>query len=292
MWRGSRWFATAVFGIGVVCGATVPGDELIRGVVEARAAQGVPALARRADLDAVAARRASAIAALPESRRLADRPLLEDDLLSSGIAAPDRATERIALFTGPDPEARALEVWRRMPEAWSRALDAEVDGIGAAIAEAADGTSVVVAILVWDREPPSTAGVPAELEDRVFAQVQAERARYGVPPLARSAGLDAVARAHSEAMRRTGFVGHLDVEGRHAADRLRDAGIRFRRVLENVHANEGQRDPVGCAVNGWLDSPGHRAAILDPGRLASGVGVAVDDRGGAWFTQLFVEPAP
>jgi uncharacterized protein YkwD len=45
---------------------------------------------------------------------------------------------------------------------------------------------------------------------------------------------------------------------------------------------------VAHAVEQWLGSPSHRASMLDPDVQETGVGVAVDDDGVFYFTQLYL----
>jgi uncharacterized protein YkwD len=62
-----------------------------------------------------------------------------------------------------------------------------------------------------------------------------------------------------------------------------DAG--FLGAGENVAVNSGFDDPVGTAVAGWLDSPGHHENIVGDWTHA-GVGIATDGEQ-YYFTQLF-----
>jgi uncharacterized protein YkwD len=54
-----------------------------------------------------------------------------------------------------------------------------------------------------------------------------------------------------------------------------------------VAFNQGHRDPAAVAVQGWLESPGHRENIEGPYEL-TGVGVASNAKGEVYFTQIFV----
>ncbi len=51
-------------------------------------------------------------------------------------------------------------------------------------------------------------------------------------------------------------------------------------------------DPVAAIVDGWVNSPGHRANLLHPHMRRTGVGIALDDGGVLYFTQLFLQPEP
>ena len=54
--------------------------------------------------------------------------------------------------------------------------------------------------------------------------------------------------------------------------------------------SRGYGDPVETAVEAWLESPGHRRTMLTPAFTTTGVGVARDDEGTFYFTQLYMVP--
>ena len=140
-------------------------------------------------------------------------------------------------------------------------------------------------------EPPWTDGADAEAQ--VFAELNADRAHAGLPPLALDARLSEVARAHSEDMRLHGFVGHVSPTTGSADDRLRRVHIVPPLVLENVGRAYSPRE----AERGLMDSPGHRANILSSAASRVGVGVSVVAGGHGerelLVTQLFIHvPAP
>ena len=82
-------------------------------------------------------------------------------------------------------------------------------------------------------------------------------------------------------MRDRGFFAHDDPDGRSPFDRAAASGLSAR--AENIA--RGQRDPAAVMAS-WMNSPGHRANILDCGLTRLGVGIA-DGGGGPWWTQLF-----
>ena len=59
-------------------------------------------------------------------------------------------------------------------------------------------------------------------------------------------------------------------------------------AVEDLHKSFGVDDPVATAIESWLNSPEHRELLLSPLFLETGVGVAVDERGAIYFTQLFL----
>lgn len=101
--------------------------------------------------------------------------------------------------------------------------------------------------------------------------------------------LRTIARAYSEQMRDEDFFSHTDPSGEGFADRLSDAGVNFQYAGENIAYNENSTDPVSAAHQGLMNSPTHRANILNTGFTRIGIGIA---RNGNeyWFTQIFVQP--
>lgn len=107
------------------------------------------------------------------------------------------------------------------------------------------------------------------------------------PALAWNEAVAAVARAHSRDMRDRGFFSHVDPEGDDFTDRLREAGIPFTAVSENLARVSDAPNPAAFAHERFLQNPAHRGNILDPRFTHAGVGVA--RRGSTyWITQLFV----
>jgi uncharacterized protein YkwD len=65
---------------------------------------------------------------------------------------------------------------------------------------------------------------------------------------------------------------------------LRKAGLTDDALGENVAYNYATPDAV---MEGWMQSPSHRANILRPIYKRIGVGCVIDDRGHRWWTQDF-----
>jgi uncharacterized protein YkwD len=92
-----------------------------------------------------------------------------------------------------------------------------------------------------------------------------------------------VARAHSKDMFAKGFFAHVNVEGKDPFDRMRAGGVKFRTAGENLALARTLQQ----AHNGLMNSPGHRANILQPrfGRL--GIGILDGGIYGLMVTQNF-----
>ena len=93
-------------------------------------------------------------------------------------------------------------------------------------------------------------------------------------------GLAAVARAHSDDMRRRDYFDHVNPEGKTPMQRVQAAGIGVTAVAENIALGQ----PTGQVVfRSWMDSPGHRRNLLNCEYTHHGVGLA-----GAHWTHVLV----
>lgn len=117
--------------------------------------------------------------------------------------------------------------------------------------------------------------------------VNAQRVAEGLAPLTLRNDLRVVARAYSEDMIARRFFDHVNPDGDDPFERMRDAGIGFTSAAENIAWNNFP-DPAAVAVDGWMNSSGHRANILDGGFTHTGMGVAHNPSNGRfYFTQVF-----
>jgi len=79
-----------------------------------------------------------------------------------------------------------------------------------------------------------------------------------------------LARDHAIDMRQGRFFGHVSPTRGNLADRMRAIGVGSPRVAENI-----ARGPSAARIHGNLmDSPAHRANVLDPLLTHVGLGVA------------------
>jgi uncharacterized protein YkwD len=124
-------------------------------------------------------------------------------------------------------------------------------------------------------------------ESQVVALTNTQRRAQGCPPLAVNSTLTSLARAHSRDMAARGFFDHVNPDGRSPSDRMIAAGYRYRMAAENIAA--GQRTPREV-VTAWMNSPGHRANILNCSLRQIGVGYATGGPYGSYWTQDFGTP--
>jgi len=127
--------------------------------------------------------------------------------------------------------------------------------------------------------------IDKDAEQRMLTLVNAERIRAGLVPLVMDEHLQSAAREHSRDMFAHGYLGHIAPDGRGPAKRLRDAGIGDHAFGENVAI----APTVNIAHSGLMQSPGHRANILNPHFRRVGIGAADSGVFGTAFTQEFTD---
>lgn len=123
--------------------------------------------------------------------------------------------------------------------------------------------------------------------DEVVTATNAERARHRLGLLSLDPRLARAAQRHSDDMVRRAFFAHENPDGEQVWDRAVAAGYRYRKVAENIAAGQRTAEEV---VRGWMESPGHRANILDGELTQIGVGHALGGSYGGYWTQVFGTP--
>jgi len=125
-----------------------------------------------------------------------------------------------------------------------------------------------------------TAETVAEAE--VLKLVNEERAKVGCSAVAANSSLTDLAQAFSEDMDSRDFFDHTDPSGRSPWDRAAKAGLTN---LGGENIARGQAT-AAAVMEAWMNSPGHRANILNCDFKTLGVGVHFGS-GGPWWTQDF-----
>ncbi|MEV8314086.1 CAP domain-containing protein [Streptomyces sp. NPDC059900] len=131
---------------------------------------------------------------------------------------------------------------------------------------------------------PFTAQGLAEWGNAVLRLTNAERTAAGLRPLSPDPLLTVAAQNHSADMIARAFYAHTSPDGGEPWHRASAAGSAHRSIGENIAC--GQRTPAEV-VDGWMNSPGHRANILKPAFTHLGVGFAGGGSAGTYWTQLF-----
>jgi uncharacterized protein YkwD len=124
-----------------------------------------------------------------------------------------------------------------------------------------------------------TTDAPAE--QTMVAYVNAQRTQRGLAALRSDPTLTAVARAHSTDMFRRSYFSHNTPDGLTPFDRMHAAGITYTSAGENI----AYAPNVNIADTGLMNSPEHRANILNPLFTRLGVGIV----SGGLFEEMFTQ---
>jgi uncharacterized protein YkwD len=131
--------------------------------------------------------------------------------------------------------------------------------------------------VIREVEPPayrsalSAGGVPSADEQEVVRLVNLEREIANLHPLAWDNALGAAAWDHSTDMAQQNYFSHTSLDGRQFNQRIAAAGYPYSTGGENIAA--GYSTPQAL-MNGWMNSSGHRANILNASFCDIGVGYA------------------
>jgi hypothetical protein len=116
-----------------------------------------------------------------------------------------------------------------------------------------------------------------DTERLLFNAVNHERAKRKLPLLKWDDGLARAARKHAEVMAEHDLLEHQLPGEADLATRAREAGATFSHIAENI----GMGQSADKFHDGWMQSPGHRANILDD--IADSVGIAVVEGDGELY---------
>ncbi|MFD0415329.1 CAP domain-containing protein [Streptomyces sp. NPDC127108] len=254
-------------------------DLFLTLVNSARARAGVPPVRFDARLTEAARAHAASMAARGElGSEGADGVSLHQRVTAGGFAYLAIGEH---LVSGPRTPADFLDYCLGDDHSRRTVLERAYSHVGVASVPHARSGDVFWTAL-W-AEPYSPQGLARTAAD-VLARTNAHRAAAGLRPLAPDPRLTAAAQAHSADMIARAFYSHTAPDGSEPWHRAAAAGSAHRAVGENIAC--GQRSAAEV-VEGWMNSPGHRANILKPTFTHLGVGFAGGGSAGTYWTQLF-----
>ena len=129
---------------------------------------------------------------------------------------------------------------------------------------------------------PQLESTVSSYESEVIRLVNEIRQQNGLRPLAANWELSRVARYKSQDMRDNGYFSHNSPTYGTPFQMLSAFGLSYRTAGENIA--KGYASPQ-AVVNGWMNSSGHRANILNASYTQIGVGYAAQ---GNYWTQMFI----
>lgn len=128
-------------------------------------------------------------------------------------------------------------------------------------------------------------------KEGVFKWTNFHRQERGVPLLSENENLNAAAKAKAQDMFEKQYFAHISPLGKGAGDLAAQAGYKFISIGENLALGNFENDEA--LVQGWMDSPGHRANILNGSysEIGIAVGRGVFEGRQTWLAvQIFGKP--
>jgi len=132
-------------------------------------------------------------------------------------------------------------------------------------------------------QPQEVKGLTAD-EQKMLDLVNAERKKAGLAPLAIDMRLVNISRLKSKDMIDNNYFSHTSPTYGSPFDALKANGISYRYAGENLAG----ASTVERAHTNLMNSPGHRANILNPNYNYVGIGIVDGGPYGKMFTQTFI----
>ena len=131
----------------------------------------------------------------------------------------------------------------------------------------------------------TTGNIDSVGEEKMLEDVNKERTSRGIAPVEMDTSLQQLARNYAQEMLAKGYFSHYTPDGLSPFDRMNSAHIQFTYAGENLafSANED------LAMQGLMNSPGHRENILSKNYHKIGIGVIDAGIYGEMFVQEFTD---
>lgn len=120
--------------------------------------------------------------------------------------------------------------------------------------------------------------------NQVLELVNQERVSRGLSKLSLDTSVNRVAQTKAEDMANNNYFSHTSPTYGSPFDMLKQFGVSYRTAGENIA--KGQRSPESV-MDGWMNSEGHRANILNGNYTKLGVGYTVKN-GTTYWVQMFI----
>ncbi len=130
----------------------------------------------------------------------------------------------------------------------------------------------------------TTTTIDQQDEITMFNFVNMQRVQNHLPKLTMNSTLQQVARDYGKYMFANGFFSHITPSGQSPFDRVKQTNIFFTYMGENI----AKAPDVDAADTGFMNSPEHKANILDSHYSQIGVGVIDGGIHGKMFVQDFI----
>jgi uncharacterized protein YkwD len=127
-------------------------------------------------------------------------------------------------------------------------------------------------------------------EQRLVDLTNEARKKEGLSTLKVNPVLVGVARKHAEAMAKARKLEHV-LDGVGPPDRIKEAGYKFLAYGENIQFSKRKGgEAADFAMKQWLESKPHRENLFNEKFTEIGIGMARNDAGETYFTQVLATP--
>ena len=121
-------------------------------------------------------------------------------------------------------------------------------------------------------------------EQEVFDLINKQRIANGLPALKNNSELQRVARIKAQDMVNNNYFSHTSPTYGSPFDMMKSFKISYNTAGENIAGNSTNSG----AVTAWMNSPGHKANILNNSFNYTGIGVVSSPKYGKMYVQMFI----
>lgn len=133
-----------------------------------------------------------------------------------------------------------------------------------------------------------------EVVKEIVSAVTDYRKKMDLPPLQTNDKLMAIAQRHADNLARQDKFGDKDnghvLDGKGPTDRFKDGGYTCSLWSENVGWNQGYKNGGTKMIDWWINSPPHKANLVNKNFTEIGVGAAKGASGKWYYVQDFGRP--
>ncbi len=183
-------------------------------------------------------------------------------------------TRRASTVTSP-ADGRAARTTR-----WGRRLHQRLGAFGMTAVLAVGGIGTLARSCA-PAPPPPPISAPMPFGAEVSQLVNQARAAAGLPPVVGNGALSCAAVGQSADQATRQVMTHNGSNGSTAGARMSYCGYGWSTWGENVAAGQSSAQQV---MQAWMNSPGHRANILNPRFTQIGIGAVASGAGTIYWT--------
>jgi uncharacterized protein YkwD len=139
-----------------------------------------------------------------------------------------------------------------------------------------------------DAKPKDESKIEMSKEEKELLELtNKEREKEELPALEPHPRLFKAARAHAANMAKQEKLDHV-LDDKNPGQRVEATGYKWMNVGENIAATDSETP--AAIVKLWMDSKLHRANIVGKEFRHIGIGVAKNDKGEVYYTEVFASP--